>query len=479
MMTSVEAKPSWLARLGRGIFNFCDNHFLPVGLVVFVVFGALVPLPGEWLAGVDSPVPSGLVSRICVCIIFVLSGLKLQFAEVKEGLKCWQGALYGVFSIIVITPLAGFALVFVPLVPMELSLGLALFALMPMTLTSGVILTKQAEGNQPLALLFTVVTNFLAIFTLPVSVPLLVDVSQGGAEEGESITVRIDGVQMLLNLTYSILVPLVVGKLLSLWKPILAFANRHKKLMKHSSAFFLIVIVWMSVSKAVDQIADLHVEMVIATAALGVGLHLVYLAINASASLLLRLPTPISKAVVVCASQKTLPVCVTVIEFLPAALGARGVMVIGAILGHFTQILIDAFLASWWAQRSRKQKAAVPNAQQQQQQQSGLKDTDTQTDDVIVTPVAKGTTMATDETTETEDSRCPLEPKRSNDSLVSLHIPIEESVMGVPGSDPFGYVGSPRAERPSSDASRGVERSLDHMSNWISQSELGLSWRMH
>ena len=55
-----------------------------------------------------------------------------------------------------------------------------------------------------------------------------------------------------------------------------------------------------------------------------------------------------------CASQKTLPVCVTVIEFLPTELGSRGIMVIGAILGHFTQILIDAVLASWWAQRGRR-----------------------------------------------------------------------------------------------------------------------------
>ncbi|CEL99177.1 unnamed protein product [Vitrella brassicaformis CCMP3155] len=348
---------STLVRFGWKILNFCDAHFLPLGLVVFVVFGALVPLPGKWLSGVDSPVPKGLVSQLCVCIIFLLSGLKLQFSEVKEGLRCWRGAVYGTLSILLLTPLAGFGLVFVPLEPPDLSLGLALFALMPMTLTSGVILTKQAEGNTPLALLFTVATNFIAIFTLPATVPLLVDTLQQQGQHGSSkkdINVSINGTQMLLNLTYSILIPLIVGKLLSLWRPVSAFANGHSRLMKHASAFFLIVIVWMSVSKAVEQISTLHVEMVVATAALGVGLHLAYLALNASFSIILRLPTPIMKAVVVCASQKTLPVCVTVIEFLPTELGSRGIMVIGAILGHFTQILIDAFLASWWAQRGRR-----------------------------------------------------------------------------------------------------------------------------
>ena len=373
-----EQQKSALVGFGWKILNFCDAHFLPLGeamhhfiplewmecgtpLRLFVqgswsllslerwygtatngwtdlMRGARVccslqvPQPGKWLSGVDSPVPKGLVSQLCVCVIFVLSGLKLQFAEVKEGLRCWPGAVYGTVSILLLTPLAGFGLVFVPLEPPDLSLGLALFALMPMTLTSGVILTKQAEGNTPLALLFTVATNFIAVFTLPATVPLLVDTLQQQGQHDSSkkdINVSINGTQMLLNLTYSILIPLIVGKLLSLWRPVLAFANGHSRLMKHASAFFLIVIVWMSVSKAVEQvcpasrtsrartlevviqsshppcsalvcrcrcvsihqISTLHVEMVVATAALGVGLHLVYLALNAAFSIILRLPT--------------------------------------------------------------------------------------------------------------------------------------------------------------------------------------------
>ena len=129
----------------------------------------------------------------------------------------------------------------------------------------------------------------------------------------------------------------------------------------------------------VPQIAKLDPEMVVAAAAVAIAMHIVFLILNALCSILLRLPPrketnrgslltrtrllscvslheAIMKAVVVCASQKTLPVCVTVIEFLPTVLGSRGIMVIGAILGHFTQILIDAFLASWWAQRTQRKR---------------------------------------------------------------------------------------------------------------------------
>ncbi|CEL99178.1 unnamed protein product [Vitrella brassicaformis CCMP3155] len=365
--TGVKEDGPW-AKRWSALLKFCDTHYLPLGLVVFVIFGALVPVPGKWVAGIDGPLPEGLMGQLCVCIVFVLSGIKLQFAEVKEGLSCWRGAVYGTLSILLLTPLAGFGLVFVPLEPPDLSLGLALFALMPMTLTSGVILTKQAEGNTPLALLFTVATNFIAIFTLPATVPLLVDAAQEGGqqESDEGVDVSIDGAGMLLSLTYSILIPLVVGKVLSFWPPVLKFANSHKRLMKHVPAQCIILIVWMKVSGSVAKIAKLDPEMVLAAAAVAIAMHIVFLVLNALSSLLLRLPPPIMKAVVVCASQKTLPVCVTVIEFLPTELGSRGIMVIGAILGHFTQILIDAFLASWWAQRTQRQRretyAAEPKA---------------------------------------------------------------------------------------------------------------------
>ena len=38
---------------------------------------------------------------------------------------------------------------------------------MPTTVSSGVVLTQQANGNYALALLLTVITNTTAVFTIP------------------------------------------------------------------------------------------------------------------------------------------------------------------------------------------------------------------------------------------------------------------------------------------------------------------------
>lgn len=63
---------------------------------------------------------------------------------------------------------------------------------------------------------------------------------------------------------------------------------------------------------------------------------------------LLRLKRREFKAVVIMGSQKTLPVSVTVISFL-SSLGEEGLMTIPCIVGHMSQLFMDAYLCSRWA----------------------------------------------------------------------------------------------------------------------------------
>ena len=58
----------------------------------------------------------------------------------------------------------------------------------------------------------------------------------------------------------------------------------------------------------------------------------------------LQLALPERKAVVISASQKTLPIAITVLGFLPPAVGEEGVMAIACIIAQLTQILVDSVL---------------------------------------------------------------------------------------------------------------------------------------
>ena len=80
--------------------------------------------------------------------------------------------------------------------------------------------------------------------------------------------------------------------------------------------------------------------------AVGITLHVVFLAFNGAMVWVLALPNMERKSVHLLTSQKTLPVAITVLSFLPPSLGNPGLVTIPCIIGHLSQLFIDAFLVS-------------------------------------------------------------------------------------------------------------------------------------
>ena len=74
------------------------------------------------------------------------------------------------------------------------------------------------------------------------------------------------------------------------------------------------------------------------------------------------LPLAERKATVLLTSQKTLPVAMTVLAFLPDSVASpetRGLLAIPCITFHFGQIFFDAFLATRWGNRTEDRAAAA------------------------------------------------------------------------------------------------------------------------
>jgi hypothetical protein len=85
---------------------------------------------------------------------------------------------------------------------------------------------------------------------------------------------------------------------------------------------------------------------VLLVVAAAIMLHVVFLVFNGLVIWILAFPNKERKAVHLITSQKTLPVSLTIIAFLPPGLGEPGLMTIPCIVGHLAQLFIDAFLVS-------------------------------------------------------------------------------------------------------------------------------------
>ena len=280
-----------------------------------------------------------------VSVIFVCSGLMLRTDEIHAAFAAWGATLWGGVSILLITPVMGVALTF--LVPVEASfrLGLALFCCMPTTLSSGIALTTQARGNVALALLLTVTTNTIGIFTVPFMLALLL---------GSIGQVELSGVDLLVKLCLTILVPLAAGRYLRRF--LASWADRNKSRLTLVRNAALISIPWMKFSESSARLAEVGLLSLAILILSGLAIHGLYLLLNYTATRVMGLGLPERKAVVLLASQKTLPVAMTVLALIPddvIAAEVKGLMAIPCITFHLGQIFADAVLASRWSQAGR------------------------------------------------------------------------------------------------------------------------------
>lgn len=327
-------------RCGRRVWRWCVANFLPISLVLLTIFGAVYPDPGRYM---NDETPANI---ICIVIIFLITGIKLKTAEIKNAIGAWRSWVFGSISILFITPILALGLIHLPLAPDDLSFGFALLANMPTTISSGVMLVKEAKGNAPLALLMCLITNIVCIFTIPFIFPILLNTG--------SVPVKVDAPKLLMNLSLTILVPLIVGKILHDSSDGVRRWSRRKRVdsaLKFITTILLTVMPWMNISVSVDKLATLTAGTLFACIGWMLAMHIAYIIFHIIIMKILPLNAnrQNTKAVVIMASQKSPTILFSVLAFLPDSLGSKGLIAIPAIICQLVQIIMDSVVASQWA----------------------------------------------------------------------------------------------------------------------------------
>ena len=342
------------------------KNFLVIGFAFVLTLALAWPLPGREL-GTPKAGDFPITQTVCIVVIFFISGLTLKTEDIKNALGAHVALAYGIVTILVVTPMLGFAIVQIPFEPVQFRYGLALFACVPTTLTSGVTLVTSAAGNGALALMLTVTTNVLGVFTVPFILNAVLNSAPGadsGAGAGDAEMAEAAS-SLLLKLVISIIVPMAAGKTVrEKVGSAPGFAKKYKVELGLTNNSALIAIVWMSISKSRGMLVGESALNICVIVLAGIGLHVVLLAANWTATTpVLRLPEKERRAVLLMASQKTLPVAVTVISYLDEARwGGHGLIAIPCIVGHVSQLFIDAFIAGKWAATSAKSLDAAAAA---------------------------------------------------------------------------------------------------------------------
>eukprot|EP00747_Dinoflagellata_sp_TGD_P168691 gnl/TRDRNA2_/TRDRNA2_195676_c0_seq1.p1 gnl/TRDRNA2_/TRDRNA2_195676_c0~~gnl/TRDRNA2_/TRDRNA2_195676_c0_seq1.p1 ORF type:complete len:332 (-),score=52.02 gnl/TRDRNA2_/TRDRNA2_195676_c0_seq1:297-1292(-) len=318
-----------------GVKDFVLRNFLILGLLTVITAGLIFPAPG--LALHNTKVLTLSIPQLMVIIIFVVSGLALD--SVSDAMQP-KALVLGIVMVLFVTPLIAWPIIMLGeagyIENYALVQGMALFCIVPTTLSSGVTMVTQARGNVSLAILLTTVTNLCGVVTMPWPVAKIF-----------AATVDIHPEAMLKDLVCMTLFPLCFGMAL---RPLLdAFRKANKKPLGLTQNSCILVVVWLSVCGAQSKIFSTSGSDLTICALLAAGVHLVYRVGSAVVANVAQLPEREWVTIVLMCSQKSLPVCVSIMSVLPPVLQQiTGLLIVPCIMAHASQLIIDSALAVRW-----------------------------------------------------------------------------------------------------------------------------------
>ncbi|HJO92684.1 MAG TPA: bile acid:sodium symporter [Victivallales bacterium] len=307
---------------------------LPVGTLAALVIAYIVPQSGIYLKNLN------LIAWLVV-IIFWTYGYTHDITNIKFSRKTAIASVVIIINNLILSALIGSFFGWL-LLPTLAAVGLLVITSMPPTLSSGIVITDNSDGNAVLALLFTIILNLVGIFLMPIMFKFTLAGFQN---------IDISSTLILLKLVKIILIPLVIGYFMKLIVP----KYNHFNLYKLIPSICVILITFIGLSEAMSKIEEVNIGLLLLIIGASIIVHFILLAINwFIGSKIVRLEKYNNKAMIFVGSQKTLPIALFILFLILKDAALASVV---CVLYYFLQILIDSAIAIKCKPEIKKSKA--------------------------------------------------------------------------------------------------------------------------
>lgn len=332
--------------------NLFFDYFLPASQLIAIGQPFIHPKPGAYLSQFS------IIGYILIAIIFLVLGLKLKTDDIKEAVKSSHVFIIAIISGLFISGsiVAGITsgIPFDPYGgngtkvekismygPFEFKIGCLLYYSVPCSITAGIVLVAQADGNLPMAGAIATVANVIGCYTTPIMLKLYTASMPVG-------DLQFDVKPILVKLTISILCPVILGKILQCIPGVPKTVQRFKRWISIVTSLCLAIMLWMKVAKACDEDAFDGVKWQSLLFLIGFVLMMcvINISVNIFFSILLCMKHPFIRVMVLMVSQKTLVMAVTLVQVLPEAIGSVGLILVPCFVAHPTQIMVFSIIAA-------------------------------------------------------------------------------------------------------------------------------------
>lgn len=313
----------------RRFLSIARKYWFLIGLalVLAVTLGdvsGVTAETGRWLKQHQGP-------NIVICLVFLFSGILLDTRQIREGLADWAATLQSLFLIFAAAPVIGWLMSLLP-VASGIRIGLFLVAVMPTTMSSGVVMTGAAGGRMAHALVITIFSNILSVFTIPLTLSLLLETA------GNSAAVMIDKGAVMAKIGLFVVLPLAGG--LVTRSCVRHMPERVNTSLKIANQLLILAIVWMGIAQSRPILLETGsgVGSVVFTVT---GFHLLLLLAAWALLEAFRVRRGRRESILFMGIQKTLPLSVILqVSLFPE----YGLALLVCVAHHFISLMIDGFL---------------------------------------------------------------------------------------------------------------------------------------
>lgn len=310
--------------------------FLPAGLLIAILIAAFQPDLGAPLKN------TGFISWL-VATIFLINGHEIQLTHLALDRSFTITFLVAIVINLLLAPCIGLAASVAAGLPASLAIGLIVISTVPPTLTSGIVLTDIAKGNKLWALVMTIGLNLLGVITVPFMLTMCLRMEND---------INVSAVPLLLKLIKIVILPFLLGIIVKA----LLKSSKTTIFVKYIPSICVILTVWITLSASRDLIVILAIRHLLSVSCCSFGVHTFLLILCYVVGLPLKLRRADHIPLIFVASQKTLPLSLSVLASLGGGIGPA---VVACVIYHFIQLFMDSTLASWLSSQSPSSRTKV------------------------------------------------------------------------------------------------------------------------
>lgn len=300
------------------------KYFLPVGILIAVIWSLAAPAAGLFCK-------EYIGTPAMIIAIFLVSGMQVKFSELKFDRKFIFALILGSAFTLAGLSFCGWATLSWISWDKALLAGLLVMLAAPPTLSSGIVMTQQSNGNMMLSIAITVFYNLIAIFTLPLVLGFLLHAAKTG---------DVDSWKMFKQLVFTVMIPLFIGYGIKKY----IFRGWYNKLIDYIPLVATIMLSLSFFAAARDSILAIPLLTVLVVLILGAVYHVFSMAALWGISKVLKMSVADTKAMVFCGASKSATMALAMVAI--AGLGSTAAAV-PCLLFYALQLFMDAMLANY------------------------------------------------------------------------------------------------------------------------------------